>query len=634
MDIESQPTRGKSHKGDSKTHQSSPSRAKESKSGSKKKKGTSKAASSARGQPQSATSRSNVNNTQQGRNAANTAQRLENLRDGEATWDDLCEVCCLELSKEWQLIFVSVLVFVFFLYFFLLALELVSVSSRVLTACKSASLFNDDSNPVSSLMAGILASALIQSSSTASSIIVSLMGAGISARQGIFMIMGVNIGTTITNTIVALGHVHDPEMRQRAFAGATLHDIYNILTVAIVFPLEVGFGVFYKFTKACVRSVTTESDDYWHGPINRLVRPLGNRIIMASPEAFKMIASGASSCKNGGGLYPTECVGEPSYHQCKTGLIGCDPDTGRCPAFFTANGEVADDQVSGGVILFIAICMMLLGLAGLVYLLQQATSSMSSAILYRASHFNGYVAIGMGCVVTLVVQSSALVTSTLTPLVGVGALPLEQMYPLTLGANLGAAFTSIMAAMAVEGNTSLQVALAQVCFNLVGIAIFYPIRYMRMIPLDLARHVGTLTRYSPRFPFFYTFSLFFAIPLMFLGLCMLFQEHKIGYTVLGVLLTMILAYLAIYGFYRYNFQHGYEDFIEWTKRRERRRLALQSLHSDVEYVRLAVGRLKDHTGYQQERHELLVQVGDEIAFKRGDHNDIDNEAISDHSTDE
>ena len=50
----------------------------------------------------------------------------------------------------------------------------------------------------------------------------------------------------------------------------------------------------------------------------------------------------------------------------------------------------------------------------------------------------------------MLVQSSSIFTSALTPLVGVGILHLDRMYPLTLGANIGTTFTAILASLAAD----------------------------------------------------------------------------------------------------------------------------------------------------------------------------------------
>ena len=69
----------------------------------------------------------------------------------------------------------------------------------------------------------------------------------------------------------------------------------------------------------------------------------------------------------------------------------------------------------------------------------------------------------------LVVQSSSITTSVLTPLVGLGVIQLEQMFPLTLGANIGTTVTGLLAAMVTDSVEALQVALAHLFFNIFGI---------------------------------------------------------------------------------------------------------------------------------------------------------------------
>ena len=61
-------------------------------------------------------------------------------------------------------------------------------------------------------------------------------------NTAISLVMGANVGTSITNTIVAVSQSGDSENLRRAFAGATVHDMFNWLTVAILLPTEWAFG--------------------------------------------------------------------------------------------------------------------------------------------------------------------------------------------------------------------------------------------------------------------------------------------------------------------------------------------------------------------------------------------------------
>ena len=56
------------------------------------------------------------------------------------------------------------------------------------------------------------------------------------------IVMGANIGTSVTNTIVSLGQITDKDDFRRAFAGATVHDIFNWLSVFVLLPLEIIVG--------------------------------------------------------------------------------------------------------------------------------------------------------------------------------------------------------------------------------------------------------------------------------------------------------------------------------------------------------------------------------------------------------
>jgi sodium-dependent phosphate cotransporter len=341
---------------------------------------------------------------------------------GDATWGEVCTTCCCHTPEEWGYITLGLLLVCLFLYFFLFALELLGSGAKVMTGCKAGELFGDDTNPIAGLMVGILATVLLQSSSTTTSIIVSLTGSAISVRQGIYMIMGANIGTTVTNTIVAIGQMGDGDQLERAFAGATVHDMFNFMSVAILLPLEVVSGFLFYLTKAMVKGANPEDGEKWEGPVKKLVAPLGDRIIIANKKIVEAVAEdadGNDSCAVGGGFYPITCDGTPTYDSCSSvGLIACSKTTGDCPSFFSVNATQSDDKVSGGVIFFVSICILFFCLICLVAILQKMLLGMSTRIIYKATDVNGYIAIAIGAGITMLVQSSSITTSTLTPLVG------------------------------------------------------------------------------------------------------------------------------------------------------------------------------------------------------------------------
>ena len=109
------------------------------------------------------------------------------------------------------------------------------------------SIISTTSNPFIALFIGILSTTIFQSSSTTTSLIVGMVSSGALTLAGaIPMIMGANIGTTVTNIIVSIGHINRGNEFKRAFAAATVHDFFNVFAVLILFPIEIAFGLLEK----------------------------------------------------------------------------------------------------------------------------------------------------------------------------------------------------------------------------------------------------------------------------------------------------------------------------------------------------------------------------------------------------
>jgi sodium-dependent phosphate cotransporter len=114
------------------------------------------------------------------------------------------------------------------------------------------SIFTTTSNPIIALFIGVFSTVLFQSSSTTTSLIVGLVSSGTLTLSGaVPMIMGANIGTTVTNTIVSVGHINQGKEFKRAFAASTVHDFFNILAVLILFPLEMAFHGIQRTAEWC-----------------------------------------------------------------------------------------------------------------------------------------------------------------------------------------------------------------------------------------------------------------------------------------------------------------------------------------------------------------------------------------------
>lgn len=546
---------------------------------------------------------------------------------GDASWSEVCTSCCVHTPAEWGFIFLGLCLVCFFLYFFLLGLNLLGTAAKVIGGCTAGALFGDDTNPVAGIMVGILCTVLIQSSSSTTSIIVSLVGAGqVSVRSGIFMVMGANIGTSVTNTIVAMGHMGDGDELERAFAGATVHDMFNFLSVAVLFPVELITRYLYFVSKAMTPNEREGQGEKWVGPVKKIVSPLGNRIIKANKSVTTIIAKGDNTCDD---FYPVTCNPNMtvSYKACvppkggctddmdfcpKVGLITCDKDLG-CPAFFQDGASRQDDEISGGVIFFLAIVILIICLVGLVTILQKMLMGVSTRIIYKATNINGYLAILVGAGITILVQSSSITTSALTPFVGMGALKLEQMLPLTLGANIGTTCTGLLSSLVSDKVEALQVALCHLIFNITGILIWYPIPRLRNIPLDAARSLGKATRIWRGFPIVYILIVFLLIPLIFFGLSSLFEKDSKGFTILGVFLVVILVLVLANFIYKWRRGGLKESLLGSFERRQRKSKAIESLPDDMDIMKSELARLKEHTGLPDAEPDVEKEAGDESA---------------------
>lgn len=377
----------------------------------------------------------------------------------------------------------------------------------------------------------------------------------------------------------------------------TVHDIFNVLTVAILFPIQLATGYLRHLTEAMTEGVNVRDGEKWEGPVKHLVSPLSEVLIVPNKKMIQQIAESGDSCNK---FYPVQCdpaVDPPTYESCQGefGLIACDKEKEHCPVFFLQDGEPHDDKVSGAVVFFMGIILIFVGLVCLVIILQRMLLGISTRVIYKATDMNGYIAIAIGASITMLVQSSSITTSTLTPLVGMGVLQLEQMFPLTLGANVGTTVTGIMAALVSDEVDALRVALAHLMFNVSGIMLFYPLVFMRQIPLYCARRLGRISRIWRGFPIVYVALVFFLLPLLVLGLSALFEKKITSYTVLAAFIVFLVGMFGLYWLYWCRYSGGADACAECMSNRERQRAAVRELPADMEYVMETLEALIEHT---------------------------------------
>ena len=173
------------------------------------------------------------------------------------------------------------------------------------------------------------------------------------------------------------------------------------------------------------------------------------------------------------------------------------------------------------------------------------------SLQFSNTWWGGYLNILIGTLLTISVQSSSVTTSALTPLVGTGIISLEQMYPITLGANIGTTCTGLLASMVTGKINALQIALCHLSFNIFGVVLLYPIEKIRNIPINLAKFYGKIARKYKWFPLFHIIITFILIPLLLLGLSLLFEQEVIG-IIFGIIISLLIFVMIITLFYYYR----------------------------------------------------------------------------------
>ena len=178
-------------------------------------------------------------------------------------------------TKSQDTIWFGILIFGVF-YTLITAVWSIGSGFSTLTGDRSEELFAFAKHPVVGLVCGILITALVQSSSTVSASVVALVGGGLPINIAIPIIMGSNIGTSLSSTIVSLGHVKNKSDFNRAFAAATVHDSFNFLAVLIFFPLEYATGFLEKITHwlASMNTIEQQIEHLSFNPLAFLLIPI------------------------------------------------------------------------------------------------------------------------------------------------------------------------------------------------------------------------------------------------------------------------------------------------------------------------------------------------------------------------
>ena len=356
------------------------------------------------------------------------------------------------------------------LYLFLVSINLMGHALKGFGEGFAENLIQTTSNPVIALFIGILATSVIQSSSTTTSIVVGMVSAGaLTVHGAIPIVMGANIGTSVTNTLVSFAHVTRKEEFRRAFSGALIHDIFNVSCVILLFPLEMATHFLEKSAYFLSGMATQSAAFKFTSPLKVALKP----VIQFIDTIFKVWFN--------------------------------IPDTA---------GYIC--------MLVLSLVLLFVVLFFIVRIMKSLVLTRTEIVLTRVLGKSGVFGILMGALFTAIIQSSSITTSLMVPLAASGIVTLEQILPITLGANLGTTITAILASLA-GTQAGVTIAFVHLLFNTLGIILFYPIKPMRGLILKEARALGAMSIKSRKYAFIYVVCIFFIVPSILIFLSKLFK---------------------------------------------------------------------------------------------------------------
>lgn len=354
--------------------------------------------------------------------------------------------------KPWRGLIISQLLLALVLFMF--SIDLLTMSMSRMNNELAMELFRATDNPFVGLFIGLLMTALVQSSSTVTAMIVAVVASGnLTLTQAVPLVMGANVGTTITSTLVAFSFIMKRGEFKRALSAGVIHDIFNILTVLLLFPLEVYFGFLTKSAQFLTNSLFSFGGDY-DGDYSY-------NIIFTRPFTLWLI----------------ELISNPL------------------------------------VSLLLAILLVFISIKFLSNTVFKTFVSENFKKVSRHIFNQPYLAFLYGAFFTAAVQSSTVTTSLIVPVVGNRRVSLAKVFPFIIGANIGTTITAAIAAL-YKSEAAISLAIVHFLFNFLGAIIFLPIPGVRNIPVRLATFLGNESVRARFVGIAYLLLTFFIIPFL------------------------------------------------------------------------------------------------------------------------
>jgi sodium-dependent phosphate cotransporter len=328
------------------------------------------------------------------------------------------------------------------------------------------------SSPIRGLSAGVLITSMIQSSSATVALIVTSVGSGVlSVEQSVFLVMGANIGTTVTNSIVALAHARRTEEFQRVVPAVLVDDFFKIFNIAIFFVLEISTGFLHRASVFIVDSMQALAS------ADQALRLFPDVLDLATEPVVKTVVGGSQSIGLG---------------------------TGAVAGF-----------------LFIFFFLVLISSLKLI------ADSMSRLFVDRSRQMVDRLfskpgrSSFIGFATCWLLQSSSVAISLILPFVSQRMIRLKAVYQYSLGASLGTTCDAGQLLSYLKfGPVGLMTGGVHILLNAIGVTLFLLIPGLRDLPVWASRRVGEVICQSKGATLaliFYSAATFFALPVLILG---------------------------------------------------------------------------------------------------------------------
>ena len=275
------------------------------------------------------------------------------------------------------------------------------------------------------------------------------------------IIMGANIGTTVTPMIVALGLISQRKEFGHGVSTATLHGLFNIFMVIILMPIELT-----------TRSLSTAADTL----ASWLYGLVGN--VTPSTGFLEFL---------------TQSISSP-----------------------LASLSSSDQFPTGNPYLFIV-----LGMAALLVSLRLIIKLFEGRVAVQVrNRMNRYLfghprqAFLTGFVTTAILQSSSVTTSFVVPLAAQTKLALPRVFAYLIGTNIGTTITALVAAtiLGASSEAALALAFVHLLVNCIGAILLYPLKAIRNIPIIISTAIGKASRDNRVIPVIYLVLIYFLLP--------------------------------------------------------------------------------------------------------------------------